>query len=434
MKFNENKLREKVDAAKSRLEKQTFKVGKLSLRLTSTLIYLGCLLCAVFIWANVSEDSTVTATRRFDNVSVVVEGEASLARNDLAVFELLDKTVSITVEGAKNKVDELTDDDIVAYIDVSDVNVAGNARLSVSVRGAGKLDTVVSPTSVKTFIDEKTEVDIPVNVIPTYSISSGYDLTYSSNIDTVTVSGAKSIIDDVKEARVTPELGDLFTGTTSSSPIMLVDANGAEITSNYISTNVTSVVVKVDVFAEKTVPLTYSFKYGYIQDRNIKVSLSPAEITLRGDPAILNEITSLPIIEIDETKLSKGTDIIVNPPLPEGVKDINQTNRFEVSIELLRYSSNTINISGSSIIVRNPHGHTYSLRDEIFELSYIVDTNSAKKVSAEDFTLEIDMSSIGADAEGSYSITPTVTVNDSGYTLYPVDIGQVSLDIIGAGD
>lgn len=434
MKNNEKGILKKVDEAKTRLEKQTFRFGGLSVKLTSMLMYIGCLLCAFFIWADVTESSDALSSRRFDNVSVVIEGESALIKNNMAVFELIDKTVSVTVEGTKNKVDGLTEDDIVASIDVGDVTEAGTVRLAVSVKGAGRLDTAVSPSSVKTFIDEKVEIDIPVTVIPTYSIISDYDHVLSSNLETVTVTGAKSIVEKVKEARATPELGELTTSTTASSPLKLVDSNGMEITSGYITSTVKTVVVQAEVFTEKTIPLTYTLKYGYIKDRNIKVTLSPAEITLRGDPKILSDLENIHLTEIDETKVSGNTEMVVGVKLPSGVVDVNQINGYNVDIELLRYTGETIEIPVENITVKNPNGYTYSFSNDAYSIRYIVDSSSLKKVKAENFNIELDLTSAAANGNGNYKLSPKVSVEDVGFTLYPIIVEQLEVEIIGAGD
>ena len=79
------------------------------------------MLCAVFVWINVTEDNSVKIIRRFDNVSVVLEGESALLKKDMAIFEIIDKSVNVTVSGNENKVNNLNDDDIVVYVDVKNV-------------------------------------------------------------------------------------------------------------------------------------------------------------------------------------------------------------------------------------------------------------------------------------------------------------------------
>ncbi len=434
MKNQYKNLRNIVDRAKARLEKQTFKIGKLSIRLASTLVYVLCLLGAVFVWVNVYDSNAETAHRKFDNISVVIEGEANLARKDLAVFDLIDKTVSVTVEGAKNRVDSLDEDDIVAYVNVGEIDKAGNVRLSVSVRGADKLDVTVSPSSVKTFIDQRVEIDVPVSVIPTYSIISEYNHVISAGVDSVTISGAKSIAEKVKEARSAPDLGELTTSTTASAPIVLLDENGSEVNSSYITSSLKTLVVKVDVFTEKTVPLTYTYKYGYIYDKNIKVTLSPAEITLRGDPTVLSSIENVHLTEIDETKIGGNTEMFVGVKLPAGVVDVNQTTNFSVDIELLKYVGASIQIPADKVIIKNPAGYDFKLISKSVTFRYIVDSSSEKKVKIDNFGIELDLSNLKKNSDGTYSGYPTVKPLDVGFTLYPIATGKMDVEIYEAED
>ena len=426
-----NNIMKKVDQVKSYIEKKSFKIGDVSVKLTSLLVYLSCLLCALIIWVNVSENSAETVSRRFDNINVIIEGESGLLKNDLAVFDLIDKTVSVTVSGAKNKVNSLTDEDIFAYIDVSDVREIGNARLSVSLKGVEKLDATVSPSSVKTFIDKRIEIDVPLNVIPSYSIISEYSHDFRANLETITVSGASSIINKIAEARTFPELGELTTSVTASSPIIFVDEKGTEIKSDYISSALKNVVVTAEVYTEKTVPVTYSFKYGYIKDKNIKVTLSPSEITLKGDPKLLSEIDSIPLSELDETKIFGNTEKVVNPKLPIGAVDINHTKSFNISIELLKYMGETISIPMKEIKVKDLPDVEYKILGDTYDIRYIVDSASYKKVATGNFNVQLDLSVLAGASAGKHKITPVITVDDVDYTLYPISNKQIEIEIIG---
>ena len=425
-------IRDLVDKARARIEKHTFRIGKLSVRLSSTLVYILCLLGAVFVWVNVYDANAEIARRRFDNITVVIEGESSLAKNNLAVFELIDKTVSVTVEGAKNRVESLYEDDIVAYVNVADVDEAGTVRLSVSVKGAERLDATVSPSSVKTFIDQRVEIDVPVSVIPTYSIISEYNHVLSAGVDSVTVSGAKSIVEKVKEARSAPDLGELTTSTTASAPIVLLDENGSEISSSYITSSLKTLVVKVDVFTEKTVPLTYSYKYGYIYDKNIKVTLSPSMITLRGDPTILGQIENIHLTEIDETKIGGNTEMLVGVKLPAGVVDVNQTTNFSVDIELLKYVGASIEVPMDKVVIKNPEGYDFNVISRSVSFRYIVDSSSEKKVKLDNFGVELDLSTLKRNSDGTYSGYPVVKPFDVGFTLYPIATGKIDVEIYEA--
>ena len=136
---NESRFREKFENFKKSFEKKSFHIGNRSIPLTTLAIYLCCLCCAILIWVNVSESSDEKITREFSDISVTVEGESALLKKGKAVFDIIDDVVSVTVNGSKTRVDALSDDEIKAYVDVSELDESGTVRLSVNVKGTGKL-------------------------------------------------------------------------------------------------------------------------------------------------------------------------------------------------------------------------------------------------------------------------------------------------------
>ena len=437
MKINKHEinLREKIYDVQKRLETQTVTIGKMSVRLTSALVYFCCLICAVFVWINVTEDNSVKIIRRFDNVSVVLEGESALLKKDMAIFEIIDKSVNVTVSGNENKVNNLNDDDIVVYVDVKNVKETGVIRLDAKVKGIGKLETVTSPSSIKVFVDKTDEIDVPVVVNKTYSISSDYSFDVKTDVDTIQVTGASSVLEKIKEARVNAQLGEITGSSTFTAPITIVDENGSKITSDYIVPSVANVIVRVDVFTDKTVPLVVSYKYGYINPKNISIKLSPGEITLRGDPALLAGIHSVVLPEIDETELTADKTKVVDVVLPEGVTDVNSPEQFIGEIELVNTTSASIAIPANKIkVVNAPSGFKYNLPEEIV-LNCIVDASSAKKVSANNFNVEIDLSALSdSDGDNVYEIMPEITVKDANFTLYPVKVDEVEIKVVEVED
>lgn len=428
---NESQLRDKFDNFKKSFEKQSFRIGNRSIPLTTLAIYICCLCCAILIWANVSETDNEGVTREFSGISVSVEGESALLKKGKAVFDVLDRTVKVTVYGSKMKVNSLSDDEITAFVDVSELDESGMVRLSVNVKGTGNLDTAVNPSYVKLFVDEKGEIDVPVVINSTYSIVSGYNFSVSSDVDTVAVSGAKNVLEKIASARVDADLGELTTGFTTTCGLLFVDSEGKALTTDYITPSIKSVLVSVSVFTEKTVPLTVSYKYGYIQPKNISVKLTPAVITLRGDPALLAKIESIALPEIDETKVTGDVFKAVTVNLPLGITDVNKTETFTEEIKLQRVEKRTISIPTSQIIVKNPGSINYDFSDKTIDVEYIVASDSKTRVKESDFVIEIDLSDYDHDVDGKYRISLSITCDNQGYTLYPINIGQIDVRITG---
>lgn len=421
----------KIGETKNVLEKTTFRIGKISVGLTAIIMYVFCLLCAIVIWANVNENSTEKVTREFGNIPVVIEGESALSKNNMAVFELFDKTVNVSVEGAKNRINKLNDSDIVAYVDVSEITEAGTARLNIGIKGTGKLDTVASPSSVKVFADEKCEIDVPIEVKKIYSIDSEYGFEVKTDIDSVTVSGAKSVIDRVKSAVCEADLGKLTTSFTKTEKLVLADENGEQIDMSYVTAGVSFVQVSVDVYTEKTVPLTVSYKYGYIMPKNISVTLNPSEITIKGDPAVLADIDSVLLHEIDETKITGDTFSALNVTLPAGVTEVDKKEINE-DIKLIRTEKYKLDYPVTAITVVNPNDIAYEFAGDTIEIEYIVAVDSKSRVSEKNFEVVLDLSDYESDMSGSYRIPISVSVTSTGYTLFPINIGQSDVHLSGA--
>lgn len=424
----EPKIREKVEFTKNWLENRTVHIGNMSIRLTSTVIYLLCLLTAILIWFNVSESKVDIITREFGGVSIVVEGEGTLEKKNLAVFDGLQQVVTVTVEGSRTKVDKLSDDDIVAYIDVSDISETGTARLDVSIKGIGKLDAIASPSSIRVFVDEEGEIEVPISVNKTYSIVSNYDFNIRTDISTVNVVGAKSVLDTVDAARADADLGELTSSFSTTAGLVLTDDSGVVINSNYITPEVSRVVVYVDVYTEKTVPLAVSYKYGYIKDKNISVSVTPSVITLQGDPILLADIDKITLPAIDETKVTGDTIRVVSVNLPLGVTDVNSTETYTEEIKLKRMEKGKLSFDTSKIKVTNPNGIQFSFADKAIELEYMVASDSKNRVTSNNFTVGIDLTNYSREFDGNFEVSLTVTAEDTGYTLYPINIDKIAVD------
>ena len=206
----------------------------------------------------------------------------------------------------------------------------------------------------------------------------------------------------------------------------MVDASGNAVDMEYLTLGAKTVLVAVNVSAEKTVPLEVTYKYGYINNRNIKVTLNPSSVKIKGDPQVLKNIESIKLPEIDETTISDDVHKVTMPILPSGVSLVDKNIQFSADLALLKTKSGTVSISSKNIAVVNPKGYTYELPDAI-DVAYIVDSASSAKVKSDSFSVKIDLTGIAASEGISYKVLPEITVNTSGFTLYPVNIEQIDI-------
>ena len=424
---DQHKLHEKMENAKKYVAEKTFRIGNRSFRLLSVLIYACCLLVSFFIWLDLSENNVEVITREFSGVTLEIDGEAELQRNGLAVFGGYTDQITVSVKGPKNRINRLDDDELTAYVDVSEVSASGKVKLDINVRGADRYEYTVSPSSIRVFVDENDEIDIPVEVDETYDIiPDSYSYEIVTDTEFVTVKGAKSVLDRIKSAKVYVELGTITTGFSRRDRITFVGEDGRAVEGEYFSSDVTSVGVDVKVYTEKTVPLVSTFKYGWIKNANVKITTTPAMITLRGDPRRLQDINEVRLPEIDETTLDTVSTGMVNPILEDGVVAVNLTEKIQRKVELLKTEKISVTLNTEDIDVRVPSGCTYSFADKTFEVSCIVASGYAKRVTADMFKLSLDATTLTSGV----SVAATVRVaiaNEPTFTLFPVGMNTAQI-------
>ena len=160
--------------------------------------------------------------------------------------------------------------------------------------------------------------------------------------DKVTVRGPQKLLESISGANVNLDLGNVSSNIGFNNRIVLVDSNGEEIDSPYISLsdlyaegNVPFISIEeAQKIVEKSVPLVYNFKYGYLNASNTQVSISPQFVTLSGYENDLNKIQSIKVLTIDETKVNASTVLTVPIEAPAGTSLVNSKKSAVVSIRI----------------------------------------------------------------------------------------------------
>ena len=63
-----------------------------------------------------------------------------------------------------------------------------------------------------------------------------------------------------------------------------------------------------------------------------------------------------------------------------------------------------------------------------------MDSGSEKKVKIDNFGIELDLSLLKKNPDGTYSGYPTIKPVDVGFTLYPIATGKMDVQIYEAED
>ena len=370
-----------------------------------------CALAAIVLWLYVMSIDTPNWERTITGVMVDIENEAQLAENyNMSVISGFNNTVSITVKGTKNDVNKCTAADLGAYVDLIDVDESGRHQLAVTALANAGLTVVdVSPSTIWVYTDQIATKTVKVDVGLYYQIATNLGLgATETNIQEVTVEGPADVLETIASARAELDLGQITTSMTQRAQLTLVDHSGNPIANPYVKSDATDVLVTVPVYAYKTVPVEVSFKYGYLNGENANVTITPAQITVKGDPQLLEDFDSYPLIELDDTKVTDNYSRLVKVVLPEGISDADRISNVTVTVAHVGTSTKPMTVETASFQVIAPEGMAYSFADETFNFVLRGPDSLISRMRPEHMKVTVDLTHY-AQMNGTADIPVTIT-------------------------
>ncbi|MBR5314296.1 MAG: hypothetical protein IKU45_02655, partial [Clostridia bacterium] len=244
-----------------------------------------CLLAAFVIWFYAMSTDVITLERDF-TVPIKFENENALfEKTGWSVLSGRNSQVVVTLKGKRNIVNQINESDILAFVDLSEVENAGRQTLDIKISAPTECEVVnTSVSSISPYVDKKMTKNVPVKVEYTdYLVSSEYQIDAPSvNIEEVAVTGPESELKSVVAAKANLSLGNITETITSATQLTLVDSSGNEIDNPYLTMSTKTVNITVRLYMTKEVPLTVDYKYGYFNNKNVKVSITPSVVVLKG--------------------------------------------------------------------------------------------------------------------------------------------------------
>ena len=318
---------------KNFLKKQDFLLKILSLALS------------IVLWAVVMDVDNPERNMRFDDVPVRIIGASQLkAATGLELIEGEDTTVTVSLRGQSKSVGEVRASQITATVDISGLTEANEYDLpvTVSVSKSGIETNYVNPGKVHVRVDRVESKDVPVEVNVTGTPGDGYRAGKPTTATKkVTVSGPATDLAQVSKAVAAVDV----TGRNSSladyeCKVTLYDQDGAEFTSNYITSQTEKIKVSVPIYRVNNIPLTVTLKDGGSLTQNqVQCVINPENVeVIASDQAVLSDIKEINLGEIDLGSVHTGTPISmsIKDKLPSGVSLVSgqpETANVTISVD-----------------------------------------------------------------------------------------------------
>lgn len=297
--------------------------GKRSSR-TDRVAMAICLLFAVSVWLYVMSNNDTGFEKELTGVTVNIEGAAVLGAENMSVLDGYDQTVKVTLEGKRAEIGSLTADDLYIYVDVSQIKDAGQYTLQVML-DLPKNSSLVSiePSHISLDVDVNAVKKVDVDIKLQCQHDASYTISKHPNYDSVIIVGPASVLDTVKYAAATFNVGMIDKSLNLVGELALYDSYGVEISNPYVTCSQSEVSVLIKVTTTKTVPLSIKFANGISQP--YKSTLTPSSIELIGDPNVLRDIDEIVAYTVKDGEIKVGSPLIMTIrefDIPEGVSAV----------------------------------------------------------------------------------------------------------------
>ncbi len=391
---------------------------------------ITCFLIAFVIWFYVMQVDSPEHTETFHSVDVslsnvsVLEGERGLS-----VYSGYGITVDITVIGQKSVIGKLSGDDFTVTADLSGISEPGfhSVAIDVDLPSGLTLDSV-SQNYIQVYVDERSTVVTEIRAkLTSFTMESQLEMgELEPEYDTVVVTGPKSALDEIAYAEVKLSLGSINASMTATGQLTLIDKTGALINNPYLRLARTEVRVDIPVYATKQLVLTANSKYGYFNDKNVKITIEPASLLFRGDPAVLSGMDEIVITTLDEKSILGNVTRQVQLELPPRVEVVNGTTMASVKVE--HVNTYTKNFTVTDIDVTGAVGLDYDIMTTVLMVQVRGTIEELAKLKTSDFTAVVDLSGYTSDATGVITKNAIIHI-DSAYASGVYEIGEYSVQV-----
>ena len=379
---------------------------------TDLVIKIGCVLAAFFIWLYVMAVDSPPHEQEFTSVPVEIYNESGLS-----VLQGAETTINVTVMGKRSLLNNLTVEDLNAYISLDKSNHGTPGKYSCPVQFSlpGGVSLVSSSLSaVNVYLDNTTDVAVPIEVVITdYMLQDGYELRKSdivTDIAEVHVTGPATELEKIHHAQMNVALGHVTRSVTVSGELYLVDADGEPINNTYIKMQQSYATAYIPVFKYRTIELSSTFKYKYFNSSNASVSFYPKTITIKGEIDTVDAYSW--VYEINEKQITPGNNTYTIPlSLPEGIYSADNLEAVSCNIKTTGIADGKRTVK---VEVNNPNKFKYELTPKYIEINIRGASDYVSKITANEIVAEIDLSNL-TSASGFVSLPVNIKFAD-GYT------------------
>lgn len=351
------------------------------------------LLSAMVLWMYVMAIVDPEETKLFENIPVTITNKNELNEKDLVIYPEQDLTTNIYVTGKLSNLKKVTKDDINVYGQINNP-LEGNNEIYLKVSTSQRVNyDFKNPVMIVT-LEKIISEDKSIKVDITGSGKNNVDnIMLQDNIDKVSVSGPRSLVNKVKRVVGTVKVNGELNDFSQSIKLEPVDAKGKVVEG--IELEKDSVNVNITLLTQKTVPIT--LKLSDNSESGVNYTMSQNTVTIKGKKDIVDSINDIETQPVKLSEISPGTSKDIYLQVPSGItietKYITiKKNSEENAVEVYTYTAKDIEIRNN---IENIDKSKIKIPNSInVSIEYLQSEGSINK---DDIKLYIDLNEVSLE-------------------------------------
>lgn len=319
---------------------------------------------AIVFWFVIVNSQDPMEKKTFRRVPVKILNEEKVLEREKVLEVLSGDTVDVVVEGRRSVLEQLTESDIEATADLSEVSFMDTVLVRATVPAHTDVTVLNNGENVmKLLFDDYVTKKYSFKVNTVGEPMAGYyvgDALPSPNI--IQISGAKTVLDKIKEVVLQVDVSGRSVDFTTTAVPVVYDMNGDEISSSKLSMQIESeaVTVNVPILASKDmhvkVTVTGEPQEGY-EVLSSGITFQPETVRIAGTKEDLDKLGYYLEATVDVTGLN-GTlerNIQVDSLLDDSMTSLRavDTQMVAVIVRATPYVERELEIPVSAIEIRD---------------------------------------------------------------------------------
>ena len=398
------------------------------------IVQIVSLFISIGLWLYVTNTENPIRTVEVSKVPVQLLNANDLSKQGMALVPNQSIYVDLKVEGYSQDVYKLNKDNFSIKIDLAEYALKlGDNSIPITIVDTPSNVTVKNTSNlvVTVKIEEIIEKDFKVESRIDVAAKANYYVAQPQiNPETVTVSGPKSLVSQVKGVVVLGQEDNVFEDIVKNYEVVAIGDSGDTVEGVKLSTERVQVIIKVN--PGKSVPI----KVGTIGNAGYNINIASMELSqnyveITGPQYILDSISEIYTEAIDLSRITKNSNMKVDLIFPDGIEKAS-ISYVTVSIEVEEAKESQENEVTREFEVE----YTTSGLASDFNMTASSDKvkivlkgskNKLDSINIENIVASIDLSSI--TDTGQYTETPAVNITGDAEGVEIISVESIIINV-----